>query len=155
MVLLALALLGTVLQLVTGPAGAPQAATPTATPTPVATPMTGAAGEVAAALSAVESAYAAGDVVRLCRPGRLLDPAVVKLQDSAPGGCEGELETLMSNVPQLRLSVRSVSLRPDLATASVTTTSGATAPVDLVHSRHTWLVSFSEDGDPLPVLAGT
>ena len=61
----------------------------------------------------------------------------------------------MANVPRLRVSVRSVSLRPDLATASVTTTSGANAPVDLVRSRHTWLVSFSEGGDPIPVLAGT
>ena len=152
--LLALALFVVAVQLVPAPASAPKAAT--ATPTPVASPMTGAAGEVAAALSAVQRAYDAGDVVRLCRPGSLLDPAVVKLLDSGPEGCEGDLETLMGNVPQLRVSVRSVSLRPDLATASVTTTSGATAPVDLVRSgRHTWLVSFSEAGDPMPVLAGT
>ena len=151
LLLLTLVVFGAALQLVPAPATTQQAAKATATPTA----MTGAAGEVAAALSAVQRAYDAGDVERLCRPGSLLDPAVVKLQDSASGGCEGELETLMANVPQLRVSVRSVSLRPNLAVASVTTTTGATASVDLVRSHDTWLVSFSQDGDPMPVLAGT
>ena len=79
LLLLALVLSGVVLQIVTATATGPKTAAATATPTAVATSMTGADGEVAAALSALQRAYNAGDVVRLCRSGGLLDPAVVKL----------------------------------------------------------------------------
>jgi hypothetical protein len=76
----------------------------TSTPAPRATPTPSAGGRaVVRSLAAVERAYAAGDVRRLCRPGALLDPAAV-----GPG-CERSLEQLMANVPRLHVSVRAAS----------------------------------------------
>jgi hypothetical protein len=152
LVLLTLVLLGVVLQIVRGPAGAAPAAdrAPSATSTPAAT-TTRAARAVLRSLTAVERAYAAGDVRRLCRPGALVDPAVIRAQKQE---CEPELESLIAHVPRLRLTVRDLALRPDLATVDVTIDGGAGAPVDCVRRGGRWLLSFSDGNDPLPVLAG-
>jgi hypothetical protein len=160
LLLLLLVLFGTALQIVRGPAAGPGAAagrkpteaTPTPTPTP--TPTTGRAPDVRRALAAVQRAFNAGDVRLLCRPGALVDPAVIRQQNRRSGGCESELESLMANEPPLRLTVRRLALRRDLATVAVTTTSGAGVPVDLVRQRRRWLLSFSDGVDPMPALAG-
>src|SRR3954470_20901526 len=88
-----------------------------ATPTP--TPLAGSARTVARSLAAVQRAFNAGDVRRLCRSGALVDRAVIRQQNAGSAGCESELETLMANEPPLRLAVRRVGRRPDLATATV------------------------------------
>lgn len=80
---------------------------------------------------------------------------MIRQQNAGSGGCESELETLMAFQPPLRLAVRKVALRRDLATATVATASGASVPVDLVRQGRRWLLSFSNGDDPLPALAGT
>jgi hypothetical protein len=151
LVLLLAVLVGTVVAIVRGPA----AATPThpsAAQAPPA-PVTGAARGVVRSLLAVEHAYADGDVRRLCRPGALVDPAVIRSRSHA--SCESRLESLMANVPALKLTLRGLTLRQDLATATVRTPSGRTVPVDLVRDGGRWLLSFSDGTDPFPALAGT
>jgi hypothetical protein len=109
-------------------------------------------------LAAVERAYDAGDagdVRRLCRPSVLVDPAVIRAEDAQPRGCEAPLEDLMANVPRVRLTVLEVTLRPDLATATVAAANGSRAAVDFVRRGRRWLLSFSDGDAPLPALAGT
>ena len=153
-VLLALVVSGVIVQIVHDPAASPPAGAQ-ATPTPTVTPATGAAREVLQSLAAVESAYAAGNVRRLCRPGALVDPAVIRARDAASNGCEGEVESLMAFEPQLRLTLRKLTVKSDLATAEMTTATGAEATVDFVRRGGRWLLSFSNGNDPLPALAGT
>lgn len=151
--MLALVLIGMILRIVVqvhhGPAAAPQAIA-----APPATAPAGLARQVVRSLAAVERAFDAGDVRRLCRPGALVDPAVVRRQDDGSGDCESELEALVSSHAPLRLAVRRVAARPDLATVTVTTADGSGAAVDLVRHGDRWLLSFSEGGDPMPALAG-
>jgi hypothetical protein len=109
---------------------------------------------VVRSLAAVERAFDAGNVLRLCRPGALVDPAVIRRQDIGSGDCESELEGLVASRAPLRLAVRQVAVRPDLATVTVATTSGARVAVDLVRQGQRWLLSFSDGGDPMPALAG-
>jgi hypothetical protein len=52
----------------------------------------------------------------------------------------------------MRLSVSRVSVRSDLATATVSTAHSAAVPVDLVRDGRRWLLSFSQGQDPLPAL---
>jgi hypothetical protein len=134
-----------------GAAGATRRAPVGATPTP--TPPAGSARAVARSLAAVERAFNAGDVQRLCRPGALVDPAVIREQNAASGGCESELETLMANEPPLRLAVRRFAPRPDLVTANVVTASGDAVAVDFVRQGTRWLLSFSDGEDPMQALA--
>jgi hypothetical protein len=153
--LLLLVLFGTVMQIVGGAAAVPSAtrqAPVGATPTP--TPTTGRARAVVRSLVAVEAAFNAGDVALLCRPGRVVDPAVTRQQNAHSGGCESELETLIANARPMRLVVRHVALRKDLATTTVTTATGTTVPVDLIRHGRDWLLSFSQGGDPISALAG-
>jgi hypothetical protein len=124
-----------------------------ATPTPTPTPLAGSARTVARSLSVVQRAFNAGDVRRLCRSGALVDRAVIRQQNAGSAGCESELETLMANEPPLRLAVRRVGRRPDLATATVATASGAVVTVDFVRQGNRWLLSFSSGEDPMPALA--
>ncbi len=152
LLLLALVLCGAVLQFVDGPAVAQRK--PGAVATPAPHPLPAGASGVVRTLGAVERAFNAGDVRLLCRPGTLLDPAVVRLQSARSGGCESELEALIADERPMRLTVRRVALRPDLAVAAVTTARGRTVPVDLVRQGNRWLLSFSESEDPMPVLAG-
>ncbi len=152
LVLLVLVLGGTLLQIVRGPASAAPAASP---PAATATPATGAARDVLQSLAAVENAYDAHDVGRLCRSGALVDPAVVRAQNARGKSCEGELESLMANEPRLGVTVRDLAVDGALATADVATSSGATSSVDFVHRGGRWLLSFSDGGDPMPALAGT
>jgi hypothetical protein len=151
LVLLILVVVGAVLAVTGGPAGSTTGARPAATTGPDA------AGEraVLGALAAIERAYAAGDVRRLCRPGALLDPAVIRAQNQQAEDCESELESLMANVPRLHVTIRALALRPDLASADLVTTFGADASVDFVRRGQHWLMSFSGGADPIPVLAGT
>lgn len=154
LLLLALVLFGTVVQILRGPAAAtPSGQTAAATPAP--TPATGAARAVIGSLAGVERAYAAGDVRRLCRPGALVDPAVIRAQNAQLDGCESELESLIADVPRLRLTVRELGIRADLATATVVTANGKGATVDFVRRGRRWLLSFSDGNDPMPALAGT
>lgn len=153
LVLLVLVIAGALLQAVRGPDAATTGAQPTPTATATATP-TAAERAVLSSLAAVENAYDAGNVRRLCRPGSLLDPAVVRAQDAQAEGCESELESLMANVPRLRVTVRGLDLRSDLATAAVLTTTGTGATVDFVRHGQRWLMSFSEGADPIAALAG-
>jgi hypothetical protein len=151
--MLALVVVGAGLQIAFGSAassGSPPAA-PTATPVPTS----GQAGAVVKSVAAVQQAFNAGDVGQLCRRGRLVDPAVISGQNADTGGCEAELETLMGHAPQLKLTVRRVSLQPDLASVTVTTARGPDAVVDMVRQGDRWLLSFSNGNDPMPVLAGT
>jgi hypothetical protein len=150
LVLLVLVLAGFVVQIVRGPAAATPRS-PSATPTPV----TGPARAVIGSLVAVERSYDAGDVRRLCRPGALVDPAVIRAQNARSDGCESELESLIANVPRLRLTVRELDVQADLATATLVTANGKGATVDFVRRGRRWLLSFSDGGDPLPALAGT
>jgi hypothetical protein len=157
--LLAFVLVGWAASLLGGSSGAalgPVAtATPTSTPTPTATAPTGIARDATAALDRVQRAFDAGDVSRLCRPGAVVDPAVIREQDAQSGGCVAEAETLIGDEPQLQLQVRSVAAKGrDLATATVKTARGTAAHVDLIRTGGRWLLSFSEADDPLPVLAG-
>jgi hypothetical protein len=151
LLLLVLVVAGFAAQVVRGPA----AATPTvqsATPTPI--PATGAARAVIRSLARVERAYDAGDVRRLCRPGALVDPAVIHAQNAQVDGCESELESLIANVPRLRVTVRGLAVRADLATATVLTENGNAATVDFVRRGGRWLLSFGDGANPLPALAG-
>jgi hypothetical protein len=156
--LLVLVLFGVVAQIVGGRTAAPGA--PVATPqasvaaTPTPTPSAGPARAVVRSLAAVQQAFNAGDVRLLCRSGALVDPAVIRLQNAESGGCESQLETLMASELPLRLAVRQVALRRDLATAAVATASGGSVPVDLVRQGRRWLLSFSGGGDPMLALAG-
>jgi hypothetical protein len=150
-VLLALVVFGFVVQAVRGPSAATQPSA--ATPDPV--PTNAQAAAVLKALATVQRAYDAGDARRLCRPGAIVEGAVIRRQRAQSGGCESEVESLMANVPRLQLTVRELTLAPDLATATVTTSKGTSAPVDLVRDGRRWLLSFSDGGDPLPALAGT
>ena len=153
-VLLLLVVLGTVVQIVAGTVATRGGSVSGPRPAVAATPPpTRPARQVIRSLGAVQHAFAAGDVRRLCRPGALVDPAVIRRQNAHTGGCESELEQLIATKRQLRLSVRGVSLRRDLATASVAT-AAATVPVDFVRHGPRWLLSFSDGGDPMPALAG-
>jgi hypothetical protein len=149
--LLALLLFGVVAQLVHGPTAA--SSTPQATPDPAPTPPAQHTAGVDAALSAVQQAFNQGDVRALCHPGALVDPAVIHQQNTLPGGCESELEGLVANSRPMRLTVRHVVLRQDLAIATVTTAGGGSDSVDLVRGPRSWLLSFSGAGDPMPALA--
>ena len=153
--LLILVVAGFVVQAVRGPAAATRAAAPSiaARPTPAAA--TGFAQAVIKSLTAVQRAYDAGDVRRLCSPGALVDAAVIRRQNARSGGCESELESLMASEPRLRFALRGLTVRPDLATATVATASGASVPVDLVRHGQRWLLSFSDGSDPVSALAGT
>jgi hypothetical protein len=153
LVLLFLVLLGIGVQILAGAIATRHRSVPSAqAATPAPTP---GAREVIRALGAVEHAFGTGDVVRLCRPGALVDPAVIRQQNAHHGGCESEMERLIASRQRLRLSVRSVSLRRDLATADVATASGASVPVDFIRRGAHWVLSFSNGIDPMPALAGT
>ena len=155
--LLVLVIFGAVGQIIRAAVAAPPPR-PTTTggdPPSAVTRPTRAERAVIGAVAAVQGAFNAGDVTTLCRPGALVDGAVVALQNSLPGGCEAELEGLMAaDASPLRLTVRGLALRQDLATAFVSTSRGAQVTVDLVRGPHDWLLSFSGGDDPLPALAG-
>jgi hypothetical protein len=153
--LLALVILGSAASLVRGGIGSAlgPSATVTPTPTPTAAPA-GVTRDVSAALDRVQRAFHAGNVGLLCRPGALVDPAVIRVQDAQSGGCEAEAETLIGDEPRMQLDVRSVAADRDLATATVNTGHGTTAHVDLIRIGGRWLLSFSGAADPLPHLAG-
>ena len=154
-VVLAVVLLGivlrTVVQVRDDSAAAPR--TP-AGPRPASTAAPSrAAMRVVRSLAAVERAFDRGNVRRLCRPGALVDPAVIRRQDIGSGDCESELEALVGSHAPLRLAVRKVTARPGLATVTVATANAAVT-VDLVRQGDRWLLSFSEGLDPMPALAG-
>lgn len=154
--LLALVLVGTGMQLAFGSApGDSPSVPPAATPTPTPTPAVGQTAAVERSLTAVQRAFNAGDVGLLCRRGRLVDPDVIGGQDADAPGCEAELEALMADAPPMRLTMRRVTVRPDLASVTVTTAGGQDAVVDMVRRGDRWLLSFSNGNDPMPVLAGT
>jgi hypothetical protein len=120
-----------------------------ATPTPVPH------GAVVRRLMALQRAYNAGDVHRICRPGHLLDRAVVaRLHEPGVPDCEADVELLLGGAGDMDITVEAVHRRPGLATAIVTPRGAATVPVDLVRRRGRWLVSFSAGGDPLRALTG-
>jgi hypothetical protein len=154
LLLLALVVIGAGMQIALGSAASPGAERPVA-PAPTPAPAVGPAAAVVRSLAAVQRAFNAGDLPRLCRGGGLVDPAVIRRQDASGPGCEAELEALIADVPPLRLTVNRVSVRPDLATAEVTNARGQDATVDLVRRGGRWLLSFSGGSDPMPVLAGT
>jgi hypothetical protein len=152
--LLALVVVGTGMQIAFGSA-AGSSASPAVSPTVTPAPASGQAAGVARSLAAVQRAFNAGDVSLLCRGGRLVDPAVISVQDAGGSGCEAELETLIGNAPPLQLTLRRQTLKRDLASVTVTTAGGQDAVVDLVRRGQAWLLSFSNGRDPMPVLAGT
>src|SRR4051794_40533219 len=94
--LLGLILLGLLAQLLAGtapPVTAPARAAKPAAPARAAPPAIPAGATAAVrALDRVQRSFDAGDVVTLCKPGVLVDPAVIAAQN-AQGGCESELET--------------------------------------------------------------
>ena len=152
LVLLGLVLAGTLLQIVRGPTGATPAGS---APAAAATPATATARDVLQSLAAVERAYDAGNVGLLCRPGALVDPAVIRAENAHAKSCEGQLESLMANKPRLNVTVRDLAVDRELATADIATSAGGSSSVDFVHRGGRWLLSFSDGGDPLPALAGT
>jgi hypothetical protein len=151
LLLLALVSFGFLFQGIRGTDAATQPAPVSPTPAP-ATP---AALPLIRSLTDVQRAYAAGDVRALCRPGVLLDPAVIRQEHPGSGACQSRLDTLMSNVPRLQFKVQGLNLEPDLATVTVSTTAGTGQRVNLVRRGQRWLLSFSDGADPIPVLAGT
>jgi hypothetical protein len=154
LLVLGLLLAGTLAQSVRGPgAAAPAASPPPAAPaTPAESP---AAQAVLRALAGVQRAYDARNVERLCRPGVLVDPAVIRAQNARSKSCVGELESLIANDPRLQVTVRRLAVGGTLATADVATASGGTTSVDFVYRGGRWLLSFSDGGDPLPAPIGT
>jgi hypothetical protein len=140
---------------IAGDVAAPPSLAAPAKPTPPATAPTAAARAVVRSLGAFQRAYNAGDVRLLCRPGGLVDPALIRQQDAQKPGCEPEQEALMANEPPLQLTVGQVRLRRDLATATVTPARGGSVRVDLVRDGGRWLLSFSDGGDPMPALTGS
>ena len=154
LVLLVLVVAGFVVQAARGPATTTTNEQPAAVATPTPVKATGTTRAVLRALADVERAYDAGNVRRLCRPGELVDPAVVRAENAQGDGCESALESLIANVPRLRVSVRGVGVRADLATVSVVASDGTAGTVDFVRSGQRWLLSFSDGADPLPALAG-
>ena len=156
LVLLALLVIGTGASLVTDTASlrTPPAAQPTVTPIPATPASPATPPAIAAAVARVQHAFNAGDTGALCRPGALVDAAVIRRQDRRPGGCEAEFEALLADSSPMQLTVRNVSMRSDLATAVVTTHPGTTVSVDLVRGPRGWLISFSDGEDPMPALAG-
>jgi hypothetical protein len=149
--LLALVIIGTVFQIVRGSS----AATPPPTPSVITTPVpTDVGQEVLASLAVLLRAYSDGDVRQLCRPGVLVDPAVIRAQNAHGNGCESEVESLMTTKPSLHVTARDVTVIGEIATARVATASGDTT-VDFVRRGSRWLLSFSDGNDPLPALAGT
>jgi hypothetical protein len=153
LVLLALVAAGFVLALLRGPAGA----TPSPDDSPGAAAKavpTAEAHAVLRSLAAVQRAYAAGNIRRLCRPGALVDPAVIRAQNAGRNECESELESLTAHTRRLQVTVRDIALRPDLATVVVSVAGGSEDPVDFVRRGGRWLLSFSAGNDPMPVLAG-
>jgi hypothetical protein len=155
LLVLVLVVFGVVAQTVRGPAAATRGAPLATTPTPTPVPTAGPAGAVARSLAAVQRAFNAGDVRLLCRSGALVDPAVIRQQNALPGGCESELEGLIANQAPIRLAVRRLTLRRDLATVAVATASGASVAVDFVRNGRRWLLSFSNGNDPMPALMGS
>ncbi|MEA2133890.1 MAG: hypothetical protein QOC68_1799 [Solirubrobacteraceae bacterium] len=157
LLLFALVVVGSVMQIALGSTAASGTGSTTPAPTPAATPApaVGQAGAVARSLAAVQHAFNAGDLGRLCRRGQLVDPAVIARQNAGGTGCEAELELLMAHAPELRLTVRRVTLRAGLAAVTVTTARGQDAVVDMLRRGGSWLLSFSNGSDPMPVLAGT
>lgn len=155
LILLAMVVIGAGMQIAFGSSGAGAAgsAAPAATPAPPR--VTGQAVAVVRSLAAVQRAFNAGELPRLCRRGGLVDPAVIRRQNAEGPGCEAELEALMANAPPLRLTVRRLALRPDLASVTVTNARGGEPVVDLVRRGSRWLLSFSDGSDPMPALAGT
>ena len=151
-VLLFLIVFGFVVQAFRGPAAATP---PSAGASPTPAPATGQAHAVIRSLAAVQRAYDAGNARLLCRPGAIVDAAVIRRQRARSRGCESRIESLMGNEPRLRFTVRTLTLEPDLAIATVTTAKGTSAAVDLVRDGRRWLLSFSNGTDPLPALAGT
>jgi hypothetical protein len=154
LILLALAVIGAGMQIAFGSAstsGGSSSVAPTATPVPAG----GQTGAVVKSVAAVQQAFNAGDIGLLCRGGQLVDPAVISGQNADGSSCAAELETLMGHAPPLKLTVRRVSLRADLASATVSTAGGQDAVVDMVRRGDRWLLSFSNGNDPMPVLAGT
>jgi hypothetical protein len=83
--LLVLVVVGAVVRIAAGSPATPPAprtaASDTATAAQPAAPLR--------VLDAVQDAYNAGDVAALCRPGRLVDAAVIEQQDAQPGGFAG------------------------------------------------------------------
>ena len=153
--LLALVVFGAVVQIARGPAAARPGGQPAAGASPTPAPPTGAARAVLSSLASVERVYDAANVRRLCRPGALVDPAVVRAQNARQDGCESELERLIANVPRLQVTVRALDVQADLATARLVAANGRGATVDFVRRGRRWLLSFSDGTDPLPALAGT
>ncbi len=153
LILLARVVIRTGASIVTGtaPPRTPAAAQPTVTPTPASSAQTLA---IAAAVARVQHAFNAGDRGAPCRPGALVDAAVIRRQDRRPGGCEAELEVLLADSSPMQLTVGKVRLRSDLATAAVTTHPGTTVSVDAVRGPRGLLISFSDGDDPMPALAG-
>jgi hypothetical protein len=154
LVVLLLVVFGIVLQTVGGPAAAQPDPQPMVDARPTPAPRTGDARAVLRSLAVVRRAYDIGDVRRLCRPGALVDPAVIQAQNAGPAGCESEIESLIASRPRLQLKVHGVAVRPDLATVDVSTVSGSGASVDFVRRGRRWLLSFSAGQDPIPALAG-
>ena len=153
LVLVAIIIVGAVVQIVRGPGTATSVGSSGAGAHAMPAP-TGADRPVLRSLAAVQRAYDAGDVKRLCRPAALVDPAVIRAQNVRGPGCESELESLMGNRPSLRVKVRGLAVGRELAEAVVATTAGDIR-VDFVRRRGRWLLSFSDGQDPLPALAGT
>jgi hypothetical protein len=110
--------------------------------------------DILRALAAVERAFDTAHVRALCRPGRLVDPAVIRLQQRRARGCRGELRSLIRDRPPLRLAPRGLELRGDRAIADVAIRRGRTVRVALVRRDGIWLLSTIGGHDPWPALAG-
>src|SRR5690349_9177806 len=76
-----------------------------------APPSGGRERDVEPSIAALVHAFNAGDVRLLCRPGGLVDRAVLE-QQARSGGCESEYESLLGT-GRMRLAVRALMLRPD------------------------------------------
>jgi hypothetical protein len=112
----------------------------------------GEAARVAQAVGGLATALRDGDVERVCRPGAVLTPAVIRDMQSDGMTCEASVEDLLTARGAPQLAVAAVSAEPGLATARVRVRGGATVPLTLLLDGRRWLVSFSSGSDPLSTL---
>lgn len=135
-----------------GSAGAEKTTSATET-SPVASPARLARpAEVARAERAVHvlaRAVRGGDVHRLCRPGAVFTSAVVAGMKAGGQSCEASLELSNALLRPPALTVTRLVYRPGLAAAQVRVGRDRVIPLDLVHARRRWLVSFSDGDDPI------
>jgi len=119
---------------------------------PVPAAMARAQAGATAAVARFDGALRNGDVEQLCRPNGIFTGAVVADLNLGGVSCEAAFEDSPVLARPPALTVTGATARPDLITARVRVGAGQTLPLDVVRDGGRWLVSFSNDVDPLTAL---